>query len=134
MAKSANSEPMLSTGLRNAVAATAGINVIIGLAFLFGPELGLKMWPTAIPPLLMRFIGSIVLANGVGAWMIYKAGTWQNARVLFMVALVYGVVVLPALLYHLLIKDAPSIFWGYVLVDALFLIPIINIYRRYEHN
>jgi hypothetical protein len=132
MIQVAKSEQTLSPGLRNAVAVTVGINALIGLAFLFGPEFGINLWPTTIPPLLMRFIGSIVLGNGVGAWMIYKDSTWESARVLFTVALVYGALIVPALLYHLIIKDAPTIFWGYALVDLLFLIPIIFIYKRYQ--
>jgi hypothetical protein len=111
------------------------INLIVGLAFLLGPEMGLTLWPTPIAPLLMRFIGSIVLANGVGAALIARQGTWEGARVLFAVALVYGVVILIALLYHLLfLGNAPPVFWIYVLVDAIFLVPIAYIYWAYERS
>lgn len=43
-------------------------------------------------------------------------------------------VVLAALLYHLLIRDAPALFWGYALVDAIFLVPIAAIIWRYERT
>lgn len=124
----------LSAGLRVAVAVAATIDLLIGLAFLFAPELGFALWPTPIAPVLSRFIGSIVLANGVGAWMIVRDGTWEGARVLFAVALVYGVVVLVALLYHLLLGEAAPFFWIYAAVDAIFLGPIGYIYWRYERS
>ena len=78
----------LSTGLQTAVRVTAIIDLIIGLLFLFAPELGFTLWPTPIAPVLSRFIGSIIVANGVGAWLVVRQGTWEGARVLFAVALV----------------------------------------------
>jgi hypothetical protein len=68
----------------------------------------------------------------VGAALITRRGTWKDARVLFAVALVYGVVILIALLYHLFLGNAPPVFWIYVLVDAIFLVPIAYIYWAYE--
>jgi hypothetical protein len=124
----------LSAGLRAAVGVTAAIDLIIGLAFLFAPELGFTLWPTPIAPVLSRFIGSIIVGNGVGAWLVVRQGTWEGARVLFAVALVYGIVVLVALLYHLLLGDAALFFWIYAVVDAIFLGPIAYIYWRYERS
>jgi hypothetical protein len=124
----------LSPALRATTAATASIDLLIGLAFLLGPELGLTLWPTPIPPLLMRFIGAIILGNGVGAWTIVRQPTWECARALFTVALVYGIVVLLALLYHLLLADAAPIFWVYAIIDAIFLAPIAYIYWSYERS
>ena len=86
MTTSAPASIALSPGIRAAVLVTAGIDLVIGLLFLLGPELGVTLWPKPIAPLLMRFIGSIVLANGVGAWMVVRQGTWEGARVLFTVA------------------------------------------------
>jgi len=124
---------MLSRPLRGAVAVTAALDLIIGLAFLFGPEMGLTLWPTPIAPILMRFIGSIVFANGIGAALLARQGTWEGARVLFTVALVYGLAILIALLYHLLfLGGAASVFWIYAAVDAIFLVPIAYIYWVYE--
>jgi len=122
----------LGPALRAAIAATAAIDLLIGLAFLLGPELGLTLWPTPIPLALMRFIGAIVFANGVGALMIVRRPTWENARTLFTVALVYGIVVLLALLYQLLVVGAAPLFWIYVVVDAVLLIPIGAIFWAYE--
>lgn len=132
-APSTRSKP-LSAGLRAAVGVTAAIDLIIGLAFLFAPELGFALWPTPIAPVLSRFIGSIIVGNGVGAWLVVRQGTWEGARVLFVVALVYGIVVLIALLYHLLLGDAALFFWIYAVVDAIFLGPIAYIYWRYERS
>ena len=84
--------------------------------------------------MLSRFIGSIIVANGVGAWLVVRQGTWEGARVLFAVALVYGIVVLVALLYHLLLGDAAAFFWIYATVDAIFLGPIAYIFWRYERS
>jgi hypothetical protein len=124
----------LSTPLKAAVMATAVIDLVIGLLFLFAPELQINLWPTAISPVLSRFIGAIVVGNGIGAWMAARQGTWEGARVIFTVALVYGVVVLVALLYHLLAGSAPQVFWIYAIVDALFLGPIGYIYWRHERG
>lgn len=107
---------------------------MVGLGYLFGPELGLTLWPTPVPAVLMRFIGSIILGNAVGAWMISRQGTWEGARALFAVALVYGAIILPALLYHLILGTAPAVLWMYAMVDALFLGPIIYIFLKFERT
>jgi hypothetical protein len=62
-------------------------HLIVGLLFLFGPELGLTLWPSPIPAVLMRFIGAIIVGNGVGAWLAARQGTWEGARVIFTIAL-----------------------------------------------
>jgi hypothetical protein len=125
----------LSAGLKSAITVTAIIDLIIGLLFLFAPELGFTLWPTPIAPVLSRFIGSIIVANGVGAWLVVRDGTWEDARVLIVVALVYGVVVLVALLYHLLVvEDRALFFWISAAVDAIFLGPIAYIYWKYERT
>lgn len=123
---------LLSTPLRVAVAVTALIDFLIGLAFLFGPELNLNLWPAPVGVELKRFIGSIILANGIGAALVVRQGTWEGARVLFAVALVYGIAVLVALLYDLARGVAAPLFWGYVAVDALFLVPIGYLYWLHE--
>jgi hypothetical protein len=103
--------------------------------FLLAPESGLTHWPTPIASVVSRFIGSIMVANGVGAWLGVRAGAWEGARVLFAVALVYGVVVLVALLYHLLlVGDRALFFWIYAVVDAISLGPIAYIYWKYERT
>lgn len=123
----------LSRNVLVASSIIATIELVIGLAFLLGPEMGITLWPSPISPVLMRFIGSIILANGVGAALMVRQGTWEGARVLFMVALVYGVVILIALLYHLLFLEGTNpVFWGYVALDAVFLVPIVYIYWTQE--
>jgi hypothetical protein len=122
----------LAKPIRLAIGSTVVINLIVGTAFLLGPELSLTLWPSSIPAVLMRFIGAIILANGVGAWMIVREATWESARVLFTVAIVYGLAVLVALLYQLARGSAASIFWFYVALDALFLVPIGMIYWTHE--
>lgn len=122
----------LSTPLRAAIAVAALSNFLIGLAFLFGPELNLNLWPTPVGVELKRFIGSIIVANGIGAAMIVRRGTWENARVLMMVALIYGVAVLVMLLYDLVQGVADPFFWLYIAVDATFLVPVAYIYWLYE--
>ena len=124
---------LLSPLLQRLIGISATIDLALGLAFLFGPELGITPWPTPIAPVLMRFIGAIILGNGVGAWLVVRQGSWEGARALFTVALVYGAVVLIALLYHLLLGTAAPILWIYVVLDAIFLIPIVVIFWRYEH-
>jgi hypothetical protein len=124
----------LSPLLQWLIGISATIDLIIGLLFLLGPELGITLWPTPIAPVLMRFIGAIILGNGVGAWLVVRQGTWEGARALFTVALVYGAVVLIALLYHLLLGTAAPILWIYVVLDAIFLISIAVIFWRYERS
>lgn len=72
------------------IAFAAGLNLLIGLAFFFGPELDIALWPSSLPREMMLLTGSIVLANAIGAAMIVRGQTWENARVLVAVALVYG--------------------------------------------
>lgn len=122
----------LSTPLRAAIAVAALSNILIGLAFLFGPELNLNLWPSPVGVELKRFIGSIIVANGIGAAMIVRRGTWENARVLMMVALIYGVAVLVMLLYDLVQGNADPFFWLYITVDAIFLVPVAYVYWLYE--
>jgi hypothetical protein len=80
----------------------------------------------------MRFIGAIILGNGVGAVMLARQGTWEGARVLFTVAIVYGVAVFITLLYDLLARGANPLFWIYIVLDAVFLAPIIAIFTSHE--
>jgi Ca2+/Na+ antiporter len=107
-------------------------NILIGLAFLLGPELNLNLWPSPVGVELKRFIGSIIVANGIGAAMIVRRGTWENARVLMMVALIYGVAVLVMLLYDLVQGNADPFFWLYITADAIFLVPVAYVYWLYE--
>ena len=65
--------PALSPLLRKGFALTAFVNLVIGALFLLGPELGVSLWPSPISPVLTRFIGAIIMANGVGAWMVGRA-------------------------------------------------------------
>ena len=129
-----SSHQLLSTPLRGAIAIAALLNVLIGLAFLFGPELNLNLWPTAVSAELKRFIGAIVLANGIGAVMIVLRGTWENARVLMMVALIYGLAVFVMLLFDLVRGVANSFFWIYITMDAIFLVSVAYIYWLHERT
>jgi hypothetical protein len=134
MPSSTSTTHPLSARLRMLINITAVIDLAIGLAFLFGPELNVTLWPTAIPPILMRFIGSIVVANGVGAWLAARQGTWEGAKVIFTVALVYGAALLPFLLYHLVFGGAPPVLWIYAALDTIFLVPIAYIYWQHERS
>jgi hypothetical protein len=127
-----STQQSLSRPLRAAIAVAALSNFLIGLAFLFGPELNLNLWPTPVGVELKRFIGSIIVANGIGAAMIVRRGTWENARVLMMVALVYGAAILVMLLYDLVRGIADPFFWIYVAVDTIFLVPVAYLYWLYE--
>jgi hypothetical protein len=118
--------------LRFTLAISAGLNLLIGLAFLVGPELGIRLWPSPLPREMMRFVGSIVLANGIGAAMIVRKPTWENARVLVAVALVYGVAVLLSLAVDLLTAGAPFVFWVYLIINTFFLLPAAYFFWRYE--
>src|SRR5947209_8373449 len=105
-----------------ALAYLAGIfNLIVGLGFFFLPELHLPLWPTPISPVLTRFIGAIILGNGVGAIWLSTQREWALVRPLALVAVVYGTLVALALLYHLLWLNASSFFWLYFLFDVPFL-------------
>ncbi|GAC1393974.1 MAG: hypothetical protein NVS4B11_26770 [Ktedonobacteraceae bacterium] len=97
-------------------------NLIVGLAFFFLPELHLPIWPTAISPVLDRFIGAIILGNAVGAFWLVTEREWARVRPLALVAVVYGTLVAVALFYHLLWLHASPLFWFYFLFDVPFLI------------
>jgi hypothetical protein len=83
---------------------------------------------------MMRFIGAIVLANGIGAAMIVRRPTWENARVLIAVALVYGALVFLGLLIDLLAAGAPFVFWIYLVINTFFLIPAAYFFWQYEQG
>jgi hypothetical protein len=105
------------------LALLAGIvNLLVGLGFFFLPELQIPLWPTSIPAILARFIGAIIIGNGVGALWLSTEKEWARVRPLALVALVYGTLVAGALLYHLLWLNASTAFWIYFLFDVPFLL------------
>jgi hypothetical protein len=130
-----NTKPLLLAPLlRYTIAFAAVLNLIIGLLFFFGPELGITLWPSPLPREMMRFVGSIVFANGIGAAMIVRRPTWENARVLVAVALVYGVAVLLGLFFDLVTAGAPVVFWIYLIINTFFLLPAAYFFRKYEQS
>jgi hypothetical protein len=119
------------------LALLAGIfNLIIGMAFFFLPELqsGLPfpLWPVSISPVLDRFIGAIILGNAVGAIWLSTEQEWARVRPLALVATVYGTLVAFALLYHLILLNAPPIFWLYFLFDVPFLIVFYGLFIYHD--
>lgn len=115
--------PLTFSPLERVLALLAGIvNLIVGLGFFFLPELQIPLWPTSIPFILDRFIGAIIIGNGVGAVWLSTEKEWARVRPLALVALVYGTLVAAALLYHLLWLNAASTFWIYFLFDVPFLL------------
>lgn len=115
--------PLTFSPLERVLALLAGIvNLIVGLGFFFLPELQIPLWPTSIPFILDRFIGAIIIGNGVGAVWLSTEKEWARVRPLALVALVYGTLVAAALLYHLLWLNAASTFWRYFLFDVPFLL------------
>jgi O-antigen/teichoic acid export membrane protein len=115
--------PTTFSPLERVLALLAGIvNLIVGLGFFFLPELHFPLWPTSIPAILDRFIGAIIIGNGVGALWLSTEKEWARVRPLALVALVYGTLVAVALLYHLLWLNASATFWLYFLFDVPFLL------------
>jgi O-antigen/teichoic acid export membrane protein len=115
--------PLTFSPLERILALLAGIvNLIVGLGFFFLPELQFPLWPTSIPFILDRFIGAIIIGNGVGAVWLSTEKEWARVRPLALVALVYGTLVAAALLYHLLWLNASTAFWIYFLFDVPFLL------------
>jgi hypothetical protein len=124
----------LSRALRGVMVGTAFINLIVGVLFLVDPDIGSAPWPTDIAPVLARFIGAIILGNAAGAAVVAQTGSWEGARALFAVALVYGLVALVAVTIQLAVKGGPSSLWIYVAVDALFIGPIAAVVVAYERH
>ena len=115
--------PYTFSPLERVLALLAGIfNLVVGLGFFFLPELHFPLWPTSIPAILDRFIGAIIIGNGVGALWLSTEKEWARVRPLALVALVYGTLVAVALLYHLLWLNASPTFWLYFLFDVPFLL------------
>jgi len=98
------------------------VNLIVGLAFFYLPELHFPLWPVAISPVLTRFIGAIIIGNGVAAIWLSTEREWARVRPLALVAVVYGTLVALGLLYHLLWLNASPSFWLYFLFDVPFLL------------
>ena len=108
------------------------INVVVGFGFFFLPELHLPLWPTGIPAILTRFIGAIIIGNGVGAIWLSTEHEWARVRPLALVAVVYGTLVAVALLYHLLWLNASPTFWLYFLLDTPFLIVFYGLFIYHD--
>lgn len=120
--------------LRAVVGFAAVINLIVGLIFIIGPEFAFTLWPSPVGSTISRFIGAIIFANGVGSALVTWNGTWENARVLFAVALTYGLIVLVALPFDMILYKKDTILWGYVAIDAVFLFPIGLIFLWNEYT
>ena len=118
-----------------ALALFAGIiNLLVGVGFFFLPEIHLSfpLWPTSISPILTRFIGAIIIGNGVGAIWLSGEREWARVRPLALVAVVYGTLVALALLYHLMWLHASSVFWLYFLFDVPFLIVFYGLFIYHD--
>lgn len=124
--------PQIWLPVRLLIILAAVVDLFVGFLFLIGPELGFTLWPSPVSSTLSRFIGAIIFANGIGAAMVVWNGKWENARILFTVSLLYGVLILFFLPFDLLFYKKDLILWGYVAVDATFLLPISAIYLFYE--
>lgn len=107
-------------------------DLVIGLAFLFLPELQLPLWPTPISPILARFIGAIILGNGAAALWLSTEQEWARVRPLAIVAFIYGTVVAVSLLYHLLLLEANSFFWLYFWFDVPFLFVFLALFLYHD--
>ena len=119
--------------LRGAIILAALVDLLVGLVFLIGPELGFTLWPSPVGSTISRFIGAIIFANGIGALMVAWNGGWEHARVLFTVSLLYGLLVLFALPLDLIVYGKDTVLWAYVAVDAVFLLPIAAAYLGHEY-
>jgi O-antigen/teichoic acid export membrane protein len=125
--------PLTFSPLERVLAFLAGIvNLIVGLGFFFLPELQIPLWPTSIPAILDRFIGAIIIGNGVGALWLSTEKEWARVRPLALVALVYGTLVAGALLYHLLWLNASTAFWIYFLFDVPFLLVYYGLFIYHD--
>lgn len=121
--------------LERGLALVAGLfNLAIGLAFFFLPELPQLhlIWPVSISPVLDRFIGAIIIGNGVAAIWLSTEREWARVRPLAIVAVVYGTLVALALLYHLLWLNAAPAFWLYFLFDGPFLIVFYGLFIYHD--
>jgi hypothetical protein len=116
------------------MAGTAVVNLVVGTMFLLDPDFGSAPWPTDIAPVLARFIGAIILGNAAGSAVVARVATWESARALFAVAMVYGLVALVAVPLQLGLKGGPSSLWIYVAVDAIFIGPIAAVVLTYERR
>ena len=115
------------------LALIAGIlNLIVGLAFFLLPELQFPLWPVDISPILTRFIGAIIIGNGVGAVWLSTEHEWAHVRPLALVAVVYGTLVALALLYHLIWLHAAAFFWLYFSFDVPFLLAFYGLFIYHD--
>lgn len=124
------------SGPERALAFLAGcVNLIVGCAFFFLPELPilqLHIWPVSISPVLTRFVGAIILGNGIAALYLSRVHVWAVVRPLALVATIYGTLVALALLYHLLWLNAAPVFWLYFLFDVPFLVVFYGLFFYHD--
>jgi len=107
-------------------------NLVVGLGFLFLPELHIPLWPMEVPGILTRFIGAIILGNAVGALWLSREKEWARVRPLALVAIVYGTIVAVAMLYHLVALQAPTSFWMYFAFDIQFLLVFYGLFLYHD--
>jgi hypothetical protein len=122
----------LPSDIRQVLLAAIALNGVIGLLFLIGPELHWTPWPSPVSPVLTRFVGAILLGNAAGAYAAYRQATWEGARVLFMVAGVYGLLTLIFVPWAILSAGVDQFLWVYVAVDAVFEAGVVLIWLRME--
>ena len=120
--------------LRLTIAISAGLNLLIGLAFLFGPELGITLWPSPLLLNAMHFAGFIVLTNGIGAALIIWHSIWKHPRVLLAVAVVYSLAIFLGLFFNVFANGAPPVLWTYLAINTLLLIPAAYFLWRNERT
>lgn len=65
--------------------------------------------------------------------MVAWNGGWEHARVLFTVALLYGLIIMVTLPFDLLMYQKDLILWGYVAVTTIFIVPIVIIFAVQEY-
>lgn len=64
-----------------------------GAGLLFYPPVAQGVWPWALTPFNMRYLGAIYLAALVAAWLQAKSGGWSPSRVVTVMIFVFTLVV-----------------------------------------
>lgn len=73
---------------------------LLAAALLFAPDMMVDVWPWKITRLLAQIYSAPFLAYGLSSWMISRASTWQEARVIVMGTFVFALGVLLASFIH----------------------------------
>lgn len=89
-----DTNPPITSLLRRFTKVEFVVLAVAGGSLFFIPDIARLIWPWALTPFNMRFLGAIYLASLVGVAMLLRVGRWEPARLVAPQIFTFTVVVL----------------------------------------